>query len=68
MQRPGGQPPAASDELSILSVEIRSGLTALAEARTVVVEWNGYLLLAGAVHSGALGFPRLHPRSLLERR
>jgi hypothetical protein len=33
-----------------------------------VVEWNGYFLLAYAVHSSAFGFPKLHPRSLLERR
>jgi hypothetical protein len=59
---------AASEKLAFSQVEIRCGLTAFAEARTVVVEWNGYLLLAHAVHSSASGFPRLHPRSLLERR
>ena len=32
------------------------------------LEWNGCLLLAHAVHSGVIGFPKLHPRSLLERR
>ena len=36
MQRPGGQPPAASDELSILSVEIRSGLIRPAETGLTV--------------------------------
>jgi hypothetical protein len=51
-----------------LQVEIQSGLAALAEARTTVVEWNGYLLLARVVHSDAPCFRRLHPRSLLERR
>jgi hypothetical protein len=68
MQRPGGQPPAVSEDLVVLQVEIRSGLTAPAETRTAVVEWNGYFLLAHAVHSSADGFPKLHPRSLLERR
>ncbi len=68
MQRPGYQTPTASKNLSLLQVEIRSGLTIVAEASMAVVEWNGYLLLAGAVHSSALGFPKLHPRSLLERR
>jgi hypothetical protein len=46
MQRPGGQLPAVSKELVVLQVEIRSGLTRLAEAGLAVVEWNGYLLLA----------------------
>ena len=36
--------------------------------RLAVVEWNGCFLLADAVHSSAFGFPKLHPRSLLERR
>ena len=46
MQRPGDQPPAASEKLVVLQVEIRSGLTRLAEAGLAVVEWNGCLLLA----------------------
>ena len=49
-------------------VEIRSVLTRSPEGLRVVVEWNGYFLLTRAVHSGALGFRKLHPRSLLERR
>ena len=46
MQRPGDQPPAVSENLVVLQVEIRSGLTRLAETGLAVVEWNGYLLLA----------------------
>jgi hypothetical protein len=51
-----------------LQVEIRSVLTRLPEGLRVVVEWNGYFLPVRAVHSGALDFRKLHPRSLLERR
>ena len=46
MQRPGGQPPAVSENLVALQVEIRSVLTKDAEAFLAVVEWNGYSLLA----------------------
>ena len=46
MQRPGDLPPAVSENLVVLQVEIRSGLTRLAETGLAVVEWNGYLLLA----------------------
>ena len=56
MQRPKVQPSAASDELLALQVEIRSGLAKPAEAGLAVVEWNGYLLLAFAVHSSDQAF------------
>ena len=36
MQRPGDQPPAVSENSHVLQVEARNGLTALAEAQTVV--------------------------------
>ena len=36
MQRPGDQPPAVSENLVVLQVEIRSGLTRLAEAGLAV--------------------------------
>ena len=68
MQRPRDQPMAASEKLVDLQVEIRSVLIRLPEGLRTVVEWNGCLLLAGAVHSSAFGFRKLHPRSLLERR
>jgi hypothetical protein len=40
------QPPAVLEILVVLQVEIRSGLTRLAETGLAVVEWNGYPLLA----------------------
>ena len=46
MQRPGEPAPGRSENLVVLQVEIRSGLTRLAETGLAVVEWNGYLLLA----------------------
>ena len=56
MQRPKVQPSAASEKLFVLQVEIRSGLSTGAEAPAEAVEWNGYFLLACAVHSRVQAF------------
>src|SRR5579872_6512975 len=60
--------PATKNSVAISKWRSEAKLISHAEARPTVVEWNGYFLLAHAVHSSAFGFPKLHPRSLLERR
>ena len=67
MQRPGDQPPAVSENLVVLQVEIRSGLTRLAETGLAVVEWNGYFLLALAVHSRVCGLSETPPTVSLRK-
>jgi hypothetical protein len=73
----GARPLAALETSSPLKWRSEAGFWPVAHIKTEalirtnptnVVEWNGYFLLAGAVHSSVFGFPKLHPRSLLERR
>ena len=67
MQRPGDQPPAVWEKLLFSKWRFQSVLT-IRSKPDGGLEWNGYFLFAHAVHSGAIGFRKLHPRSLLERR
>jgi hypothetical protein len=56
MQGPPVQPMAASEPLPSSKWRSRNGLTTPAETGVAVVEWNGYSLLAPAVHSGDRAF------------
>ena len=56
MQRPEVQLPAASRPFAALQVEVQSGLIKPAETGLMVVEWNGYLLLAPRVHAARSAF------------
>ena len=68
MQKPKVQPWALRKNSSSLQVETRNGLTAPAEARTVVHGVERLSLTSSPVYTQRDRFRKLHPRSLLERR
>ena len=56
MQGPRDPAHGRLEKTLVLRVEIRNGLIRFPEGLRMVVEWNGYFLLAGAVHSSARAF------------
>jgi len=56
MQGLGIPVPCHFKTLPELQVEMRDGLTSHPEGLLVVMEWNGCLLLARAVHSSTIAF------------